>query len=143
MPRAFWFCIRPYPALPYTGLWAPNDPSECLRSLYLIRSGQIYRAESLPPNLPNHCEGENFGREWGVPAVYRQVSETRWVGLTSGCVDGKGKVGPIYPNRDNFCFTYPAGSNRLHVYADGGVSYPLRWRHVSRTELELELTWGH
>ena len=142
MPRLFWFCIRPYPALPYTGLWAPGGPSEFLRSLYLIRSGQIYRAESLPFNLPNHCEGENFNADWGVPAVYRQVSETWWVGLTRGCVDGKGKVGPIYPNRENFCFTYPAGSNRLHIYADGGVSYPLRWRHVSRAELEMDLCWS-
>ena len=140
MPRPFWFCIRPYPALPYTGLWASSDPAQHLRSLYLIRAGQIHRAVSLPPDLPNHCEGENFNTEWGIPAVYRQVSESGWIGLTEGCVK-KGFIGSIYPNRENFCFTYPLGSSRLHIYADGGVSYPLRWRKVSRTELEMDLLW--
>lgn len=141
MPRPYWFCIRSYPALPYTGLWAPNNRVQYLHSLYLIRSGQIHRAESLPPNLPNHCEGENFNREWGIPAVYRQVSESGWIGLTAGCTS-KGEVKSIYPNRENFCFTYPMGSDRLHIYADGGVSHPLRWRRISRTELEMELVWG-
>lgn len=141
MPRLFWICIRPYPALPYTGLWAPHNHAKHISSLYLIRAGQIHRAVSLPTDLPNHCEGENFNAEWGVPAVYRQVSESDWIGLTSGCVK-KGLVGNIYPNRDNFCFTYPYGSKRLHIYADDGVSYPLRWRKVSRTELEMDLLWA-
>lgn len=142
MPRPFWFCLRPYPALPYTGLWCPNNGAKNLTSLYLIRSGQIYRAVSLPPNLPNRCEGENFNWEWGVPAVYRQVSETRWVGLTTGCV-GKGRVGPIHPsNPENFCFTYPLGSDRLHIYSDSEVSYLLRWRRTSRAELEIDQSWG-
>lgn len=140
MPRVLWFCIRPYPSLPYTGLWAPHTKSKHLRSLYLIRAGQIYRAESLPPNLPNHCEGENFSVDWGIPAVYRQVSEDGWVGLTRGC-SFKGEVVPIYPDRDSFCFTYPAGSNRLHIYVSGGVSYPLRWRRSSRTEMEMDMLW--
>jgi hypothetical protein len=141
MPRLFWFCIRPYPALPYTGLWCPNNRAKHLTALYLIRAGRIYRAESLPPDLPNYCEGENFGRDWGIPAVYRQVSGVGWVGLTQGCTV-KGLMKDLYPNHVNFCFTYPAGSDRLHIYADGGVSYPLRWHRISQTELEMDLAWN-
>ncbi len=141
MPRVFWFCIRPYPALPYTGLWVPNNRSQHLRSLYLIRAGQIYRAESLPPDLPNYCEGEKISPEWGIPAVYRQVSEGGWVGLTRGC-ENRGLVRDLVPSQRNFCFTYPAGSNRLHISTPVYVSYLLRWRHITRTEMEMDLLWG-
>ena len=84
MSRVYWFCTSPYPALPYTGFYAHPDKSEYLRSLYLIRAGQIHKAVSLPENLPNMCYGDQESGRWGTPAIYRKRGNGIWTGLTLG-----------------------------------------------------------
>jgi hypothetical protein len=141
MSRVYWFCTSPYPALPYTGLYAHPDKSEYLRSLYLIRAGQIHKAVSLPENLPNMCYGDQESGRWGIPAIYRKQKYC-WAGLTPGC-DDRVVLGCL-PYTSLFFFTYEpdaSGRIRLHIRV-AGESSPLHWRRISRTELELDLCFN-
>lgn len=141
MSRVYWFCTSLYPALPYTGFYAPPDKRKYLQSLYLIRAGQIHRAVSLPENLPNGCYGDRGTNRWGIPAIYRKQKYC-WVGLTSGC-DSRVVLGHL-PYTDRFFFTYEpdtSGRTRLHIGV-AGESWPLHWKRISRTELELDLCFN-
>lgn len=138
MPRVYWFCTSTYPDLPYNGLIGRDDGKGCFRSLYLVRAGQIYKAVSLPENLTSSCYGDRESRRWGIPAIY-QKQKHGWVGLTSGCAEGAG-----LPDTQRFFLTYePDASSRtrLHIHVDG-ESWPLRWKRISRTELELTLCFN-
>lgn len=138
MPRVYWLCTSTYPDLPYTGLIGRDDGMGHLSSLYLVRAGQIYKAVSLPENLTCSCYGVRKSSRWGIPAIY-QKQKHGWVGLTSGC-----HVGAGLPDTERFFFTYEpdaSGRTRLHIRADG-ESWPLRWKRISKTELELQLCFN-
>lgn len=138
MPRIHWICTPTYPDLPYTGLFANQDGARYLKSLYLVRAGQIYEAASLPENLTSSCYGERKSSRWGIPAIY-QKQKHGWVGLTSGCA-----VFPGLPNTERFLFTYEpdaSGRTRLHIRVRG-KSWPIRWKRISKTELELTLCFN-
>ena len=142
MSRVYWFCTSPYPALPYTGLYAPQDKAEYIQSLYLIRAGQIHRAVSLPESLPNSCYGDQETNRWGIPAIYRKRGNGIWTGLTLGS-ESRVVLGEL-PNTHRFFFTYEpdaTGRTRLHIRV-AGESSPLHWKRISRTELELDLCFN-
>jgi len=140
MSRVYWFCTSP--PLPYTGFYAPPDKGKYLRSLYLIRAGQIHRAISLPENLPNTCYGDQETNRWGIPAIYRKRGDRVWTGLTSGC-ESRVVLGCL-PHTRRFFLTHEpdaSGRTRLHIGV-GGESRPLRWKRISGTELELDLCFN-
>lgn len=136
MPRVYWFCTSLYPALPYTGFFAQDTENGYMRSLYLIRAGQIYRAVSLPEHTPRSCYGAQETNRWGIPAIYHKQKHG-WVGLTSGC-QSRVILGPL-PYTHQFFFTYEP--DRLHIHIER-ESWPLHWKRISRTELELDLCFN-
>jgi hypothetical protein len=142
MPRVHWFCTSLYPDLPYTGFFALDGREEYLRSLYLIRAGQIYRAVSLPEHTPNSCYGTQVHKRWGIPAIYRKRGDGSWTGLTSGC-EFRVIPGPL-PYTHRFFFTHEpdaSGRTRLHIHVKG-ESQPLHWKRISRTELEIDMCFN-
>jgi hypothetical protein len=150
MPRVYWFCTSAYPDLPYTGLIGRDDGTGHLLSLHLVRAGQIYKAVSLPENLTSSCYGERKSSRWGIPAIYWKQKHG-WVCLTSGCAEGAAaefksfvKLYSKLPDTARFFLTYEpdaSGRTRLHIRVRG-ESWPIRWKRISRTELELNLCFN-
>lgn len=124
----------------YSGYWTTSN-GPYMTDLIMVRAGRPYITETFPADtIPTTCEGEQLAAagRWAVPAVYEPVGDGSpfWRGLSSGC---SSRLVLRLHCSGMFAFTYEkCDGRRLHIRYNG-VSYPLRWRRTTWTEIGIRV----
>lgn len=129
----------------YSGYWTTST-GPYLSDVVCIRAGRPYIADTFPADtIPTVCEGEHLvaAGSWAVPAVYERAGDDSpiWNGLSKGC---SSRLVLGLNCFDMFAFTYEKcdgrRSTRLCIRYNG-VSYPLRWRRTTWTEIGIRIAF--
>jgi hypothetical protein len=127
----------------YSGYWTTST-GPYMSDLIWVRAGQPYITDTFPADtVPTVCEGEHLAgvARWAVPAVYERtgVDSPIWNGLSRGC---SSRLSIGLNCVDMFAFTYEKCDGRrspVLCIRYNGVSYPLRWRRTSWTEIGIRV----
>jgi len=130
----------------YSGYWTTST-GPYMSDLIEIRAGQPYITDTFPADtVPTACEGEHLPGpvgSWAIPAVYEPEGNGSpfWRGLSKGCSS------PLVLRlhcSDMFAFTYEKCDGRkspVLCIRYNGISYPLRWRRTTWTEIGIRIAF--